>query len=334
MRLLNVHTLLLEEFNESKAPPYAILSHTWGDDEVSFDDIQGTSDKYTKKTGYEKIHKTCNQAIYDDLEYAWIDTCCIDKSSSAELSESINSMFRWYEKAETCYAFLDDVPDISFRKSRWFTRGWTLQELLAPRNVTFFGYDWSFIGTRTGLIEEISKATGIDRMFLCDHDSGHGDGEQFPSLSIHKASIAARMSWASSRKTTRLEDMAYCLFGLFDVNMPLIYGEGQKAFLRLQEEIMKRYNDHSIFAWNIQEQPRSANESDGNVSRTRILALSPAAFSGCGSIISFPSYSRSSPFSVTNQGLQIRLPISDGDKRRGEGGARETFFYHYIHNQI
>ncbi|QRD82224.1 heterokaryon incompatibility protein-domain-containing protein [Aspergillus flavus] len=320
MRLLNVHTLLLEEFNESKAPPYAILSHTWGEGEVTFDDIQDTSDKYTKKAGYEKIHSTCKQAISDKLEYVWIDTCCIDKSSSAELSESINSMFRWYEKAEICYAFLADVPEIPFRMSRWFTRGWTLQELLAPRKVAFFGADWSFIGTRAELNEKISEATGIDRMFLCNgeardpHAFGHGDGKQHPSLSIHKASIAARMSWASSRETTRPEDMAYCLFGLFDVNMPLIYGEGQKAFLRLQEEIIKRYNDHSIFAWIIQNKLGSAKKHDDSVSRSGILALSPAAFSGCGSIISFPIGGHSSPFNVTNQGVQIRLPISNGDK--------------------
>lgn len=320
MRLLNVHTLLLEEFNESKAPPYAILSHTWGEGEVTFDDIQDTSDKYTKKAGYEKIHSTCKQAISDKLEYVWIDTCCIDKSSSAELSESINSMFHWYEKAEICYAFLADVPEIPFRMSRWFTRGWTLQELLAPRKVVFFGADWSFIGTRAELNEKISEATGIDRMFLCNgeardpHAFDHGDGKQHPSLSIHKASIAARMSWASSRETTRPEDMAYCLFGLFDVNMPLIYGEGQKAFLRLQEEIIKRYNDHSIFAWNIQNKLGSAKKHDDSMSRSGILALSPAAFSGCGSIISFPISSHSSPFNVTNQGVQIRLPISNGDK--------------------
>ncbi|KAE8323706.1 heterokaryon incompatibility protein-domain-containing protein [Aspergillus sergii] len=318
MRLLNVHTLLLEEFNENKAPLYAILSHTWAEGEVTYDDIQDASDKYTKKAGYEKIHSTCKQAINDKLEYVWIDTCCIDKSSSAELSESINSMFRWYEKAEICYAFLADVPEIPFRMSRWFTRGWTLQELLAPRKVAFFGSDWSLIGTRAELNEEISEATGIDRMFLCNGEArdpdafGHGDGKQHPSLSIHKASIAARMSWASSRETTRPEDMAYCLFGLFDVNMPLIYGEGQKAFLRLQEEIIKRYNDHSILAWNIQNKLGSANKHDDSVSRSGILALSPAAFSGCGSIISFPI--GSSPFSVTNQGVQIRLPISNGDE--------------------
>ncbi|KAE8137558.1 hypothetical protein BDV38DRAFT_271156 [Aspergillus pseudotamarii] len=250
MRLLNVYTLRLEEFNESKAPPYAILSHTWGEGEVSFDDIQDTSGKYTNKAGYEKIHKTCEQAINDEFNYVWIDTCCIDKSSSAELSESINSMFR-------CH---------------WFTRGWTPQELLALRKVKFFGSDWSLFGNRAELREEISKATGIDRMVLCNGEVsnpnafGHGDGEQLPSLSIDKA------------KSTRLEDMAYCLFGLFDVNMPLIYGESQKAFVRRQEEIMKRYNDHSIFAWNIQTQSGSVNESESNVSGIGVLAHFTSCF--------------------------------------------------------
>jgi hypothetical protein len=177
----------------------------------------------------------------------WIDSCCIDKTSSAELSEAINSMFRWYQNAQVCYAYLSDVPaiedldhyrkDSEFRRSKWFTRGWTLQELLAPEIVVFYNHDWVEIGTKALMSGVIRSITNIDRGFLM------GESE------IKPACVAQKMSWASRRKTTRLEDTAYCLMGLFDVNMPLLYGEGEKAFYRLQLEIIKNSSDESIFAW-------------------------------------------------------------------------------------
>ena len=175
--------------------------------------------------------------------------CCIDKTSSAELSEAINSMFRWYEKAKVCYAYLSDVSgdanlkkDVSeFVGSRWFTRGWTLQELVAPKSVLFYSRrytGWHFLGTKEDLCDHISAVTGIDT------DTLYGAG-------LELASVARKMSWASHRETTRVEDTAYCLLGIFDVNMPLLYGEGKKAFLRLQEEILRSSYDYSLFAWGL-----------------------------------------------------------------------------------
>src|SRR5256714_4011235 len=133
---------------EYAVPRYAILSHTWGDDEVLFQDMQGDRSVAKSKSGYKKIKNSCARAARDGFDYIWIDTCCIDKSSSAELSEAINSMYRWYHQAEVCYAYLADVPseafknvtdyvDSEFSESRWFTRGWTLQELIAPSTVIF-----------------------------------------------------------------------------------------------------------------------------------------------------------------------------------------------------
>lgn len=177
------------------------------------------------------------------------DRCCIDKTSSAELSEAINSMFRWYERARVCYAYLSDVSgdanlrvDVrEFVESRWFTRGWTLQELVAPKSVLFYskrGRGWHFLGSKEDLCDHISNITGIDT------DTLYGAG-------LELASVARKMSWASQRETTRIEDTAYCLLGIFDVNMPLLYGEGEKAFLRLQEEILRSSYDYSLFAWGL-----------------------------------------------------------------------------------
>jgi len=196
------------------------------------------------REGFQKIVRCCAKAKSEGHRYVWIDTCCIDKSSSSELSEAINSMFRWYRDPDICYYYLDDVRSSQdpagtaseFRASLWFTRGWTLQELLAPYEVAFVGRDWQEIGTKKSMSSVVSSVTKFDERTLRDCTWSH-------------ASIACKMSWASSRSTTRVEDRAYCLMGLFDVNMPLIYGEGQKAFYRLQLEIMKSSEDQSIFAW-------------------------------------------------------------------------------------
>ena len=163
MRLLHSQTLKLEEFHDWTLKPYAILSHTWGEGEVSFQEMQ--SGEGSRKAGYSKILGCCKAAAADGFEYVWIDTCCIDKTSSSELSEAINSMYKWYQEAEVCYVYLADVfPEIStssFAKSRWFTRGWTLQELIAPSSVTFFDAHWRDIGTKASLVKPIAKITGI-----------------------------------------------------------------------------------------------------------------------------------------------------------------------------
>jgi hypothetical protein len=177
-----------------------------------------------------------------------VDTCCIDKTSSAELSEAINSMFRWHEIATICYAYLTDVYSYAdspeFAKSRWFRRGWTLQELLAPSVLRFFNASWTYIGDRSQLSSVIVAITKIDIHYL---DVGLGTNE-YRIESIRSAPVARRMSWASERVTMRVEDMAYCLLGIFGVNMPMLYGEGGRAFVRLQEEILKESIDMTIFA--------------------------------------------------------------------------------------
>ncbi|KAN0073071.1 HET domain containing protein [Elaphomyces granulatus] len=214
-------------------PRYAILSHGWGTDteEVSFKDmIDGTG---KRKTGYNKIRFCGEQAGHDGLEYFWIDTCCIDKSSSAELHEAINSMFRWYRDAAKCYVYMADVKssqlpwELSFRKSRWFTRGWTLQELVAPAIVEFFSKEGEQLGNKKSLERHIHEVTGIPIKAL-------------RGSPLSDYSIPERMLWAEKRETTRKEDKAYSLLGIFDVYMPLIYGEGREnAFRRLREEMDK-----------------------------------------------------------------------------------------------
>ncbi|KAM5545085.1 hypothetical protein V8D89_001196 [Ganoderma adspersum] len=193
----------------------------------------------------EKIRRACTVARFDQFSQLWVDTSCIDKTSSSELSEAINSMFAWYRDAAVCYVYLADVPRSSdhrragsaFRHSRWFTRGWTLQEPIAPWVVVFLSREWELIGTKESLADLVEDITGISRDVLT-HKKSHND-----------VSVAARMSWAAKRTTTRVEDEAYCLLGLFDIVMTPIYGEGRYAFRRLQEEILRHIPDDSIFAW-------------------------------------------------------------------------------------
>jgi hypothetical protein len=296
MRLLNTSTITLEEFSSDSVPKYAILSHVWGPGEVSFQDMKNGMAR--NLAGYLKIQGCCWQAFRDGWQYAWIDTCCIDKSSSAELSEAINSMFRWYENATVCYAYLPDVIAIGvdwsyvthgipftgteFEGSIWFTRGWTLQELLAPSEVVFFDRNWNIMGTRDTMKERIRSTTGI------------------PILEWKKACVAAKMSWASKRVTTRVEDLAYCLMGLFNVNMPTLYGEGHNAFIRLQLEILSKSDDESIFAW-------TADEGNWRDAVRGLLASSPAAFSASADIARGGFDVDRPPYLMTNKGLSLEL---------------------------
>jgi hypothetical protein len=290
MRLLNTSTLEFKEF--FKPPSYAILSHRWGVDEVSFSDYESKRNLWGP--GYQKIVSCCHFARQRSHEWVWIDTCCIDKRSSAELSEAINSMWEWYSKAQECYAHLSDVTSLSQEKpfhsdsgkpSAWFTRGWTLQELLAPRKVIFCNSDWKVIGQKAdpALLAEITKITSIPSRCLSSH------------FSLNNASVAQKFSWASRRVTTRAEDMAYCLLGLVGVNMPLLYGEGDKAFLRLQQEIIRQSDDESIFAWYIPDAPV------GQVSG--ILAPSIEHFANSSDVKAMlkPRH----PYAVTNKGLDF-----------------------------
>jgi hypothetical protein len=241
MRLLHLESgnLSLTEDYTEHVPPYAILSHTWGKDieEVTFDDFK--EGNHTNKTGYTKIRFCGEQAARDGLKYFWVDTCCINKSNYTELSEAINSMFRWYHDAIKCYVYLSDVSTRSdtnelfsqslwepaFRHSRWFTRAWTLQELIAPRSVEFFSQEEERLGDKGSLESLLHEITGIPV-------------EVFQGKPLIELTIEERMQWAAKRTAKRKEDEAYSLLGIFDLHMPLLYGEGREnAFIRLEREI-------------------------------------------------------------------------------------------------
>lgn len=381
MRLINVESLEIHEFYDTNIPAYAILSHTWGSEEVTLQEFILTSQEYLtqveptnfchRREGFTKIIQSCHQARKDGFQYIWVDTCCIDKTSSAELSEAINSMFQWYENSDVCYAYLNDVPATSVGNaatlrnnlfsSRWFCRGWTLQELLAPAKLIFFAADWSTISTRTALAAEVSEITGIDRYYLsfepgnihvADEARGepNSDSQLWKSLQVvrlsnnprpahlrrlYRASHAERMSWAAKRQTTRIEDVAYSLLGIFDVKMPLIYGEGSKAFIRLQEEVLRQSSDYTILAWRIFHNGKPVrffkaptyglrsfvhpwsrrflgiDRYSDDCPSVGLLAESPAAFLGCQDIIPYEVGDSGVLSSLTNRGISVNLPISD-----------------------
>ncbi|KAI0437277.1 heterokaryon incompatibility protein-domain-containing protein [Xylaria telfairii] len=302
MRLLQVNTLKLTDFSSDKPPRYAILSHCWrhGLNEILYEDVEYSKPdawREKKKEAAEKVINACALARSIGYEYIWIDTCCIDKRSSSELSEAINSMYSWYRHAGVCLAFLDDVDGLGdLHLSRWFTRGWTLQELIAPDNVWFYNKSWCHINDRFSMAKELSAIITVDEAVLrhghepnptnwADHKwrdrGGYRGNFQACVCSAHYSysdtlrevldgfSIATVMSWAAWRETSRVEDTAYCLMGLFDINMPLLYGEGRKAFRRLQEEIIRRNNDQSILLW---------LREPGELPESLDLASSPTCF--------------------------------------------------------
>jgi len=269
-----------------------------------------------KKSGYGKLMGFCVQAVRDGYDHVWIDTCCINKENSAELSEAINSMYEWYKRSAVCYAYLADVSNDDslqedpekcgpFRRSQWlksdwFTRGWTLQEMIAPPVVKFYTLDWTFIGTKPAMADHIWEKTNIDVEVLKNEFNV-------------QISVAKKMSWAEGRKTGKIEDRAYSLMGLFGVNMPTLYGEGSRAFLRLQEEIMRTTWDHSLFAW--QTEPSSS----------RLLASSPDDFSKSKELASvgyddyatwFRNQNPTPEYTLTNSGMRIQLPLEQTNDRR------------------
>ena len=315
MRLLHTETLHFEEFFDSQIPKYAILSHRWGEKEVSFQ--QMSKGRAPKGPGLTKIEGFCCLAAKNGYHWVWIDTCCIDKKSSAELSEAINSMFSWYVRAQECYVHLSDVSvsyerpshgsarfEEEFTRSQWFTRGWTLQELLAPRRISFYNLNWIFIGVKSDLLDEVSKATNIEKRYLSE-----------PGY----ACVAQKMSWLSHRKTSRIEDMSYCMFGLFGINLPLLYGEGERAFNRLQLEILRKSTDESIFVFD----PEPAMHSRMAHAQP-VLASFPAQFCESGNVRrshpDTPRWERNGlkpgtgalgerpPYSITNKDLKFRIP--------------------------
>jgi hypothetical protein len=325
MRLINATTFKVHEFlSDGNIPPYAILSHTWGDDECTLQQMDDPN--VTKRKGYKKIQLCCEQALKDGPQWAWVDTyvvrkfkfnpsslaffsCCIDKTSTAELSEAINSMFRWYRQASVCYAYLSDVTEVTgISRSRWFTRGWTLQELVAPAIVRFYNSTWQCLGSKLGLREEIQEITNVEKDIL-----SHGN--------IDTVCVARKMSWASNRQTTRVEDLAYCLMGIFNVNMPLLYGEGRKSFVRLQEAIMKESDDQSLFAWGLPARLRTTQEFLDTYSPSEplfasythqmggIFAESPSDFTFSDQIYVLEAFPSTFPPIVYNNGVRIELPL-------------------------
>jgi hypothetical protein len=343
MRLIDTRTNELIWFNDNEIPNYAILSHTWGADEVSHQEfvwiskaralsklipvsasqdahaslilaamevmIRGNSAMPTgsvseedlmKRVGYSKIIHAAEQARSQGCDYLWVDSCCIDKSSSAELQEAINSMYRWYRDAEVCIVYLGDIvrphrdsyttaseiAGAAFKACRWIRRGWTLQELIAPVICRFHFQDWTLMGEKMEFLEELSDATGIPNHVLED------------SRSIGEVSVAERMSWAAHRESTRVEDVAYCLLGIFDIHMPLLYGEGDKAFIRLQEQILRTTDDYSLFAW--------CDTTSQHSTYRGLLARKPEEFQYCRSI-ERENVVSTFPISLTPIGLRVQL---------------------------
>ncbi|KAI0006796.1 HET-domain-containing protein [Xylariaceae sp. FL0662B] len=264
------------------------------------------TDSAKGKQGYDKIIQACEHAKRHGLRWVWVDTCCIDKSSSAELSEAINSMYEWYAKSDICYAYLADVEPVpenehenfdgiarALKTARWFTRGWTLQELIAPQIVIFYGQGWWHIG------EKCAAGLGI----IISDISGLPVDLTYGSRSLARYSVAEKMSWAANRQCTRPEDVAYSLIGLFGVNIPLLYGEGDNAFTRLQEEILKETDDHSLLAWTVPKRSPRAWPLES------VFAKSPADFAQ-SSNIKGNIFDSGVPSTMTNRGLQIRLRVS------------------------
>jgi hypothetical protein len=346
MRLLHVQTFKLHTFHDDDIPPYAILSHTWlpDDQEVTFASMYNQLLGWRNVQGSKKIDFLCTQAASDGLDWAWMDTCCIDKTNSVELSEAINSMFKWYQRAQICYVYLVDVQEqhgVSLLQSRWWSRAWTLQELVAPAKVNFYDANWAFQGTKASLAKKISSRSGVDRETLKD------------ASKMNLKSVACRMSWAAQRSATRAEDVAYSLLGIFGVSLDMQYGEGSRAFMRLQKKILESTNDQTLFAWGFtphildeaierrriqrKEESNAAHgedESDSDLEFNTdkglpwhpfgMFAESPRRFAGCGDIIFHHLHTFDSAVSETNGALRMELLTAPLSKKlvRGLGIRR------------
>ncbi|KAJ5170297.1 HET domain protein [Penicillium coprophilum] len=266
-----------------------------------------------KPDGWKKLKNYCDFARENGWEWAWMDTCCIDKTDAVNTQEAINAMFRWYKESMICYAYLDDVDvrktkslETSFTHAKWFTRGWTLQELIAPTSLLFVDKNWVEIIDKINGQEQIERATGIQPEKL---------------RTFEKCSIWERFSWASRRRTTLVEDRAYSLLGLFGINMPLIYGEGERAFLRLQHELIKTHDDASILLWG------AHNYNEENIIPRRLGVLAPSV--SCFQIqsgnhtISERLPGRNLSISAKGLHVDVDLMILKSD-RRGKSQADNT----------
>lgn len=294
----NLEVLKCFHGEELQRLEYAILSHCWStraSDEVTFEQLLNltrmTRERIRDLPGYWKIVASCRRARdYDQLNWLWVDTCCIEQR---EREEAINSMYRWYGHSKKCYAYLHDVIENTLparaegKKPRWFLRGWTLQELIAPRAVLFFNGDWELIGDKKSLAPTLKHITRIPEYVLA---YGLPSPQQ-----TDRPSVAQIFSWAADRETKRNEDRAYSLMGLFEVEIFKSYGT-RNAFQRLQEAIIKKYNDHSIFAWFEMKRPGS------------VLADNPSYFRGSSDIV---NCSITGPLPRVQQGIiRTRLSVS------------------------
>ncbi|KAL1942859.1 hypothetical protein VTO73DRAFT_5099 [Trametes versicolor] len=358
MRLLHTKTGLFHDFEDPRETPYAILSHVWAKKDGSPSYIpeleyqtardiqieeeersQGDVSQMSILSRFpQKIRSFCEIASSHGYDYAWHDACCINKTSSSELSEAINSMYDWYRYASVCYVFLHDVPTpaygepgavtqlgSAFRESQWHQRGWTLQELLAPSVVVFLSANWNIIGTKHTLATLLEEITKVDREVLTGRRP------------LDQVSVACRMSWASPRKTSREEDEAYSLLGIFGVNMRTNYGEGGHAFIRLQQEILKQIPDQTIFAWgHVLSQrkfsfncdaliadrttrgPQTASKETASLDQY-LLAPSPKLFKGSSNLVALPwdefmqlfgaPPSHRPTYTITPYGVRAHLPL-------------------------
>ena len=304
---------------------HAEIARTLGNDPDE-DEIQAYLENHENRAFWSKIVGACAFARTHGYPYIWIDTCCINKMSSAELSEAVNSMYGWYAQAGACYAYLHDVPSheypsgerSKFRSSKWFKRGWTLQELVAPRTVVFLSVDWSVLGTKQLLAPVIEEITRISRAVLTH------------AQPLDSVSVAERMSWASERQTTRTEDEAYSLLGIFGIHMPTIYGEEKQAFIRLQEEILRHIPDQTLFAWgkaisfldpsdhhrllvstadnHLSATPRSAYLFAPSTAEFLTTGLSPLSLQEFSMRLSVVDV-RPPQYIATSYGLRARLPV-------------------------
>ncbi|KAI6028861.1 hypothetical protein F5J12DRAFT_398310 [Pisolithus orientalis] len=320
----------LNVFEKCRAPrmDYCILSHRWTT-EVTYEEMESLTkienkNEIRSRSGYQKILRCCERTQCDGLGLLWIDTCCVDFSNVPETSDVINSMFQLYQNSKYCYAYLHDTSVFPTRRDdkmfgrfdgwpEWFSRGWTLQELIAPENLRFFNKDWEYVGDKRSLAPKLAEITKVPVRVLRD------------GLSSYHPSAAQVISWAADRRTLCVEDRAYSLLGLLDVNMPVLYGEGKRAFLRLQLEVMRMSNDQSIFAWK-HSVTCSVRWTGG------VLADDPIFFRDCHDVIKMEPkefYEGLSllwesdakglvtsqgdegipAFIVTNGAIQIRLPL-------------------------
>ena len=328
MRLLNTSTYKVSGMGAVRAD-YAILSHRWlRNGEITYQELNSTNARGSNldETQLESLNKTkeaCAKAREQGLDWIWMDTCCIDKTNAVEYTRSINSMFEYYRKAKVCYAYLSDVdcsapgwqkfrrkeqPDL---ESEWFERGWTLQELLAPEYMEFYDREWRLIGTKDKLAEDLHRVTHIERKYLIN------------SRTIKEASVATRISWMAGRTTTQLEDIAYSMLGILNINMTAQYGEGAKAFMRLQETLIESpSSDESIFAWTIPTEGLTCYRALGELEKWApenkiwgLLAPSPDCFKDSGDLVIVKG--KGVPrvpggYRWTPQGVQFLMPQKSG----------------------